>query len=62
MVTTSNPDSRPLPEGWITQYVLSIALACDGADEVVSRFNEDHKTWFYVNKNAPGGAKSQWTQ
>ncbi|KAK4683434.1 hypothetical protein P7C73_g6831, partial [Tremellales sp. Uapishka_1] len=39
----SNPDSRPLPDGWTQQ------------------FNPDHKTWFYVNKNAPGGPKSQWT-
>jgi len=27
-----------------------------------ARFNEEHKAWFYVNKNAPGGAQSQWTQ
>ncbi|KAK8849551.1 hypothetical protein IAR55_004886 [Kwoniella newhampshirensis] len=39
----SNPDTRPLPDGWTQQ------------------FNEDHKTWFYVNKNAPGGPQSQWT-
>ena len=31
-------------------------------NQVWGRFNEDHKTWFYVNKNAPGGPKSQWTQ
>lgn len=27
-----------------------------------ARFNEEHKAWFYVNKNAPGGPQSQWTQ
>lgn len=35
---------------------------CMWTDLDVRRFNEGHKTWFYVNTKAPGGAKSQWTQ
>ncbi|PVF94012.1 hypothetical protein CPB86DRAFT_789464, partial [Serendipita vermifera] len=40
----TNPDKRPLPDGWITQY------------------NQEHKTFFYVNTKAPDpGSTVTWT-
>jgi hypothetical protein len=55
----TNPDSRPLPYGWIQQYVLECTSSAKANNH---RFNTEYQAWFYVNPSAPGGTKTQWTQ